>query len=266
MKLLRVLIVMSCLALGLEEANAVQSEVDLKELLSKVTVVTCIEPPYQMQEEGRPLTGVSVELVQMMLKEADVDLKIEVYPWARAYGMAQRQENVLLFSILRNPPREKLFKWVDALHPFHVNLYRMKNRPDIVVNTLEDAKKYRIGVLRDDSRNIFLRSQGFGGKLDEVALDSQNIKKLFLGRIDLLPSDPIVLSYWFKVINADPASLEKYSMEKVEGIYHVTGADGENYVAMSPQTDDRVVEHFRRALDRVKTGPQYQQLLDKYMK
>lgn len=266
MKLLRFLIVMLCLALGLEEANAVQNEPDLKALLSKVTVVTCIEPPYQMQEEDRPLTGVSVELVRMMLKEAGVDLKIEVYPWARAYSMAQRQENVLLFSILRNPPREKLFKWVGTLHPFHVNFYRMKNRQDIVVNTLDDARKYRIGVLRDDSRNIFLRSQGFGGNLDEVALDSQNIKKLFLGRIDLLPSDPIVLSYWFKVMNADPTSLQKYDMEKVEGIYHVTGADGENYVAMSPQTDDRVVEHFRRALDRVKTSPQYQQLLDQYMK
>lgn len=266
MKLLRVLTVMSCLALGLQDANAVSSDAELSALLSKVTVVTCIEPPYQMQEEGRPLTGVSVELVQMMLKEAGVALKIEVYPWARAYSMAQQQENVILFSILRNPPREKLFKWVGALHPFHVNFYRMKNRPDIVVNALDDAKKYRIGVLRDDSRNIFLRSQGFDNNLDEVTLDSQNITKLYLGRIDLLPSDPIVLSYWFKVINADPTTLQKYSLAQVESVYHVAGADGENYVAMSPQTDDQVVQHFRRALERVKASPQYQQLLDKYMK
>ncbi len=266
MRLLRFLIVMSCMVLGLEEARAVQNAPDLKALLSKVTVVTCIEPPYQMQEKDRPLTGVSVELVRMMLKEAGADLKIEVYPWARAYSMAQRQENVMLFSILRNPQREKLFKWVDTLHPFHVNFYRLKNRPDIVVNTLDDARKYKIGVLRDDSRNIFLRSQGFGGNLDEVTLDSQNIKKLFLGRIDLLPSDPLVLSYWFKVMSNDPASVQKYDMKNVESIYHIAEADGENYVAMSPQTDDRVVKHFRRALNRVKTSPQYQQLLDKYLK
>jgi len=266
MRLLRCLIVMSCLVFALEEANAGQRDSDLKALLSKVSVVTCIEPPYQIQEKDRPLTGVSVELVRMMLKEAGVDPKIQVYPWARAYSMAQRQENVMLFSILRNPPREKLFKWVDTLHPFHVYLYRLKNRPDIVVNTLDDARKYRIGVLRDDSRNIFLRSQGFGDNLDEVTLDSQNIKKLFLGRIDILPSDPIVLSYWFKVMNNDPMSLQKYDMKKVESIYHVAGADGENYVAMSPQTDDRVVKHFRRALNRVKASPQYRQLLDEYMK
>jgi ABC-type amino acid transport substrate-binding protein len=67
-------------------------------------------------------------------------------------------------------------------------------------------------------------------------------------------------------MNNDPASLQKYDMDNVESIYHVAGADGENYVAMSPQTDDRVVEHFRRALKRVKAAPQYQQLLDKYLK
>lgn len=266
MRLLRVLIVMSCMLFGSDAAIAGQSDHELDALLSKVTVVTCIEPPYQMQENDRPLTGVSVELVQMMLKEAGVDLKIHVYPWARAYSMAQRQENVMLFSILRNPPREKLFKWVDTLHPFHVYFYRMKNRPDIIVNTLDDARKYRIGVLRDDSRNIFLRSQGFGENLEEVTLDSQNIRKLFLGRIDLLPSDPIVLSYWFKVMNNDPASLQKYGMDDLERIYHVAGADGENYVAMSLLTDDRVVKHFRRALHRVKAGPHYQQLLDTYLK
>jgi len=266
MKLLPFLVVMSCMVFGLAAAKAGQSDSDLDALLSKVTVVTCIEPPYQIQEKDRPLTGVSVELVQMMMKEAGVDLKIQVYPWARAYSMAQRYENVMLFSILRNPPREKLFKWVGTLHPFHVYLYRMKDRPDIVVNTLDDARKYRIGVLRDDSRNIYLRSQGFGRNLEEVTLDSQNIKKLFLGRIDILPSDPIVLSYWFKVMNNDPMSSQKYDMKKVERIYRVAGADGENYVAMSLKTDDRVVEHFRRALNRVKASPQYQQLLDRYLK
>jgi polar amino acid transport system substrate-binding protein len=264
--LLGFLIVMSCMLFGMEAAEAGQSDSGLEALLSKVTVVTCIEPPYQIQEKDRPLTGVSIELVRMMLKEAGVDPKIQVYPWARAYSMALRLENVMLFSILRNPPREKLFKWVGALHPFHVYLYRMKDRPDIIVNTLDDAKKYRIGVLMDDSRNIFLRSQGFGENLEEVTLDSQNIKKLFLGRIDILPSDPIVLSYWFKVMNNDPMSLQKYDMKKVERIFHVAGADGENYVAMSMQTDDRVVEHFRRALNRVKAGPQYQRLLDRYLK
>jgi hypothetical protein len=67
-----------------------------------------------------------------------------------------------------------------------------------------------------------------------------------------------VLTYWFKVLNYDPT--------KVEKIFHVKGADGENYIVMSPQTDERVVEHFRQAFARIKTTPQYQQILDKYLK
>lgn len=246
--------------------NKTSPGADWHAALQKITIVTCIEPPYQMQEPGQPLTGVSVELVQLMLKEAGVAAKIQVLPWARAYRMAQEDENVMLFSILRNPPREKLFKWVGALHPFQVFFYRLKDRPEIVINALDDARQYQIGVLRDDSRNIYLRSQGFDVNLDEVTLDSQNIKKLFTRRIDLLPSDPIVLAYWFKTLNNDPSVNPKYDLAQLERTLHLEGADGENYIAMSLRTDDRVVEHFRRALSRVKARPQYKRLLDKYLK
>lgn len=266
MKPLHLLLAMCCLALGLPAAQAARGDAELNALLSKVTVVTCVEPPYQIQEKGRPLTGVSVEAVRLMMQEAGVDPDIQVLPWARAYEMAQRQENVMLFSILRNPQRENLFKWVGSLHPFEVYFYRLKDRPDIAVHALDDARKYRIGVLRDDSRNIYLRSQGFGDNLKEVNLDKQNIEMLFRGRIDLLPSDPLVLFYWLKVMNSDPASPQKYRLEMLERGYHVAGADGENYIAMSPQTDERVIEHFRRALERVKARPQYRQLLDRYLK
>ncbi len=240
-------------------------DAELNALLQKVTIVTCIEPPYQMQEKGQ-LTGVSVELVQLMLKEAGVKAKIQVLPWARAYRMALQDENVMLFSILRNPQRENLFQWVGTLHPFQVYFYRLKDRPEIVVNTLADAKKYQIGVLRDDSRNIYLRSQGFEANLDEVTLDSQNIKKLFAKRIDLLPSDPIVLAYWFKTLNDDPATEQQYDLAQLEQIFRMEGADGENYIAMSLNTDNRVVEHFRQALNRVKARPQYKAILGKYLK
>lgn len=266
MKRYLVWIAISIMAGGWTATAGAQINANVKPLLQNITIATCIEPPYQMQEQDGALTGVSVELVQLMLKEAEVDAQIQVYPWARAYRMAQTNENVMLFSILRNPQREKLFKWVGSLHPFHVFFYRLKSRPEVVVNTLDDAKKYKIGVLKDDSRNIYLRSQGFDDKnLNEAPLDENNIKKLFAHRIDLLPSDPFVLAYWFKVINEKPVDNQLFDLHQVEPIYRLEGADGDNYIAMSPQTDDRVVKHFRQALDRVKARPQYQQLLDKYL-
>ena len=48
-------------------------------------------------------------------------------------------------------------------------------------------------------------------------LDKQNIEMLFRGRIDLLPSDPLVLFYWLKVMNSDPASPQKYRLETLMG-------------------------------------------------
>lgn len=264
MKCLLVSIVMLSVAGGWETAGQAQDSPKPKALLEKVKVLTCVEPPYQILEGDKQLTGASVELVQLMLKEAGVDTEIQVLPWARAYHLAQKKKNVMLFSILRNSPREKLFKWVGILHSFHVYFYRLKDRPEIVVDSLEDAKKYTIGVLKDDSREIFLRTHGFDKQLKEVSLDEQNIKKLFTHRIDLLPSDPFVLAYWLKEINADPVNREKYKQNQIEQIYHIEGADGDNYIVMSPQTDDNVVEYFRQALERVKSSPSYRKILSKY--
>jgi hypothetical protein len=44
------------------------TDTSLNALKKKVIICTTIEPPYQMQVQGQPLTGVSVEIVQLMLK------------------------------------------------------------------------------------------------------------------------------------------------------------------------------------------------------
>jgi polar amino acid transport system substrate-binding protein len=267
MKRSMVWIIMLSVVGGWATGSLAQTDADLKALLQKVTVLTCINPPAQMQEEGQPLTGVAVELVQMVLQEAGVQSEIQVYPWARAYDMAQKTENVMLFTIIRNPQREKLFKWVGSLYPFQAFLYRLKERPEIVVQTLADAKKYRVGSQQAGSITVYLQSQGFNeSNLDLTQFASQNIQKLFARRIDLYPTDPIVLAYWLRTMNNDPSLGRKFDPTQLEQIFHIEGADGEMYIALSPQTADRVVEHFRQALDRVKARPQYQQLLDKYLK
>jgi len=221
----------------------------------KIQIVTTHEPPYQIVKENE-LTGVSTEIIRLMLKELGMHAEIQPFPWARAYRLALENKNTMIFTILRNKQREKLFKWVGSLFPFEVYFYKLVSRKEIVVNTLEDAKKYQVGLMRDDSRAIYLQSQGFTN-VQLVVADAQNIQKLFLKRIDLLPSDPIVLAYNLKETLLDRSNIEK--------VYHINGAGGENYVAFSNETDDRVVEKYRRAFNKIKQSKQYQLILKKYL-
>jgi polar amino acid transport system substrate-binding protein len=65
-------------------------------------------PPYNYTENGR-ITGFSTAVVQAVLKEAQLQGDFQSLPWARAYETAQTSDSVLIYSIARNPQREKLF-------------------------------------------------------------------------------------------------------------------------------------------------------------
>ena len=73
------------------------------------------------------------EVVEEILKRIKINYKLGIYPWARAYQVAQDAPNVLIYSTGRNDQRENLFKWVGVIAPFDVYLYRLKSRPDIKV-------------------------------------------------------------------------------------------------------------------------------------
>lgn len=79
-------------------------------------------------------------------------MSLGIYPWARAYQMAQDAPNVLIYSIGRNEQREALFKWVGVIAPYDVYLYRLKSRPEVKVLSMNDIRNYRVGAVRDDIR------------------------------------------------------------------------------------------------------------------
>ena len=105
-------------------------------------------PPYYYEINGE-IKGISTAIVKAVLKEAGLNYTINVYPWARAYDMALNDKNVLIYTIARTPEREKLFKWVGEITPADsIIAYKLKKRGDIIVKTVQDLKKYKIGVVK----------------------------------------------------------------------------------------------------------------------
>ena len=80
--------------------------------LPKLKVVTEIIAPFQLQNDNGELTGFSVEIIQALFDEIDLQPNIIVMPWARAYDVAKNEPNVLIFSIARTPHREPMFHWI----------------------------------------------------------------------------------------------------------------------------------------------------------
>ena len=208
-----------------------------------ITVVTDNWKPFNYMENG-VIKGTSTEIVRVVLDNSGIPYKIQMYPWARAYKMALDMENVLIYTIIRMPVRENLFKWVRPLaESDSVFLYKLASRKDIIVNELEDAKKYRIGVVQEDMRHKYLISQGFEDfkNIEPVVRQEQNVRKLLLKRIDLVG---------FSRNNFSPEMRSwGISEDKLAEVFFLFKVFP--YMAFSKSTSDEQVERVKKSYDQL---------------
>lgn len=210
------------------------------ETIKAVTETT----PYAFISNGE-VSGPASAVVEATLADAGLDYQLGLYPWARAYDMALQQDNVLIYLIARTPEREQLFKWVGEVTRYEPHLYKLKARQNIQLSTLEDAKNYLIGVVRDDIRHEYLKQQGFT-KLAVAAQNTDNIKLLFNEQIELLPLSEIDARRLCQVTGFDFNALERViTLDDL-----ITGL----YLAYSHGTDDSIVERTRQSFERLRSN------------
>ncbi len=223
----------------------------------KISVVTEEMAPYNFADEkDQTITGMSTEMVREVLKRAKLEYQIEIFPWTRSYRMAQDAPNVAIYSMGRSEEREKLFKWVGLLVNREVFMYKLKGRPELKANSLEDIKAYKVGGIRDGARTMYLRKEGF--VVDESTDDSSNIKKLQARRIDVFPIDEPNLVYL-----ADRNGVDFDAMERLIKLDKLSGG---LYMAFSLKTPDDTVEKCRSALDSMVKDGVFDKITRKWLK
>jgi polar amino acid transport system substrate-binding protein len=230
--------------------------------LNAATVVTCVTEenrPVNYWENGK-VTGFSTEVVEAVLKEIDMPCSFHIMPWARAYATAQHGENVLIFSIMRTPEREHLFKWVGVVSPPDSSyLFALRGRK-LKLASLRDALHYKIGTINGDAREQYLESKGFvkGLQLHGNAMPRTTYDKLKLGRVDLWAMSEMVAMDIVRRDGGDPEQVLERALHLAE-----LGSGG-SYMAFGPRTDEALVERFRKGLDAVKQNGTFAALQKKW--
>ena len=207
-------------------------------------VVTENWRPYSY-EENKVVKGRTTEIVRKVLERANISYKIKVYPWARAYKIASEEKNVLIYAIARTPERENNFKWVRPITtPDNIYLYKLAERKDIIINTLDDARKYQIGVIRRSMYHQFLTKHGFTNNLQIVAMQGVNHKKLLVKRIDLWAEGENNLHAEIK------GKIPNDSFDRFEKAFLLFSHA--YYMAFSKSTPDEIVDKVKNAFDQLK--------------
>ena len=216
-------------------------------------------PPHNMKTAGE-LTGISVEVLDEMFKQMkskQTTKEVKLTNWSRAYSVAQKVPNSMVFSTTRTKSRENLFKWVGPIVKTRVGVIAPKNK-NIVINNITDFNKYKIGAVLKDVGEILLLERGVNKKNIQYVNgeDAINLSftKMEKGRIDMF-------AYGLGAAFAN-AKKEGFDISKYEVIY--TLAEAELYFAFNEKTDNEIINKWQASLDAIKKDNRYSSIIKKY--
>lgn len=209
-------------------------------------------PPWNFSKNGR-VTGLSPELLRLMWKKMGcAEQPIEILPWARGYKYVQENKNHVLMTMVRTEQREQQFKWVGPISTTVFFLIGLAES-DIELTSIEDAKRYRIGTIREDAAEQILKSMGLGKKsITSLTRIEQALKMLRAKRIDLLAYDRR------SFVNL----IRKEGLQESQFEYALRLKEERDYYAFHKATPDVVIKEFQRALDGLKA--EHVALLERY--
>jgi polar amino acid transport system substrate-binding protein len=214
-------------------------------------------PPYNMAINGKNfakeenINGIAVDIVREMFKRAGIQYSMTLrFPWSRIYQMTLDKPGYGAFVTARLPERETLLKWVGPIGPDDWVLLGKADSP-ITLNTLEDAKQYKVGAYTGDAIALHLAEQGLT-PLTSLR-DTENAKKLMAGQIDL----------W---ATGDPAGRYLAKQEGITGLKTILRFDtAELYLALNKEVPDAVVQKLQAELDKMRSEGFVDEVMNNYL-
>ncbi len=237
---------------------AVFSSFSSQVFAQRILFVTEDLPPLQIEQENKPPSGALIELINLVIKEADIKAEIVFYPWARSYELALKTPNTFVFSMLRSKDREEKFHWISNLFSISSYFVALKSRTDIEVNSVEDAKSYSVGSIRHYVAESYLKEKGFIAKQNLYVSSQHSIlwQMLYSGRTDIAFTNSLVWRQGVKKAGLDP--------NKLKFIYQVPDYASDLYLAANLNTDKTILNKVKNSIAAIKADGRYNKIMVKW--
>jgi polar amino acid transport system substrate-binding protein len=219
-----------------------------------LTLLTEENPPFNYTEQGK-VVGLSTEIVSELGKRSGLVLEIKSLPWEKAYVATQADKETCLYSTVRLDNRERLFHWIG---PIATNRWVLIGKRDFAgtVKVVEDAKKYRVGVVAKDAKIEFLMSKGVTD-LREVSDDSMNPPRLVLDR-----DDPNRIDLWATSAYAARWTALRVDVKDLRVILPLRAVP--LYLACGRNTSKETVQALTRAFEQVRKDGTLKRITDRH--
>lgn len=209
-----------------------------------ISVITEEYPPHSFVNAQGQIEGGNVEKVRKAFNKLNLNLEMQVMPWARGYEITKYGENLFLFTCSRTEERENDFKWVAVLSTSDVSVFALKSR-EIAITQVEDMQKFHIGGVIGYRYLPYFYKNGFssppGGLLELTTSDEFNLKKLFANRIDLMISNSDQIKFVAEKLKLDYSQIEK--------VFEIQSLRTTDYLVTGKKTPDEIIEFVRKGFE-----------------
>lgn len=206
--------------------------------------VTSPMSPYQTLEHGE-VSGSNTDWVRRLLDEAGVEAEFAIYPWARAYRLAQSEPNVLIYAIARTRERESEFLWIGHIASFELAVLVKSSKLQSLHYSLSQQQRLSLALPRSHAVETLLQDLTHFSQLDVffTANTDEALLLLMNDRVDAVVENPLLL----------PELLQSYQLsgEALQVLLPIPTSRADVYLAASKGTDAAVVERLQQVWQRL---------------
>jgi polar amino acid transport system substrate-binding protein len=190
-------------------------------------------PPFEYKTE-KGHAGISIERIEKAAAKADILVEFRHIPWSRALYMMKTGQADAIFSLYKTKERGKYLDYVQTPLAEAQDVIISLNSATYQINSFDELKKYRIGLIQDNSHGkLFDELQGLN-KDFSVSKDIFLIKKLLAKRIELIVITKEVFLHLIKVHHFERSNFKIHPLiVNKEKLYLAFAKKGEKSKALA---------------------------------
>lgn len=213
-------------------------------------------PPHNYLED-KQINGASVEILELIwqkLGASKTRKEILIVPWARAIKKLETAPKMVLFGMGFSQERAEKFHWVGPYYTHDLSLISKQSRP-LVIASLGQAKKFSIGVVRQDIGHQILKNRGFQNDHLDLSNDLEQLHEKFIrDRFELIC---YVKNTYFEYLTGQ--GIDTKAFKEVYQLSIMKSGFG-----FSKKIPLSLVQKFQTALDELKADRSVARILKKY--
>lgn len=212
-------------------------------------------PPFNYMARGQH-RGLANDILDAVIARSGLQIERQSYPWTRSVYMTGETPDSLLYTTVRTPEREHLYRWVGPFDDCDVQLIRLRHRKDVHVASFADARHYRIGAARNSAGTQLLQAKGFPlQQIDTSASEEKSVRMLYAERFELSVGMLIAHRFEAKRQGLDPDAMEVlYTLQKGSGCYF----------AFNPKVNAQSFTRFEKAFEELKQSGELKRIRERY--